>query len=591
MNEWKGRLSLQTKRNPLTDMSAEQLFLVEQSMLMMDRNYDEAEKLVRDEEEGGRLSTRSSAHYALGLMLRDRPGDRERACAVARRVLDMQLDAPDEIYDGTFKVFPGAPTPPAGHMAWGVFPPGIAYSMPTSMAALFERFAANVDRAFPGAFGGEGAHAVRSCFVEAANGIWPPVWQSYDPNWREFIACSFALLLEHFEDRLPVELTERIDDAMAKAVAASISRRLSQSIPMNTNIELMHAFIVHYYGHRYRNADWIGHSEAEARRLLASYSEFDSFAEFNSATYYGVDLTVLGMWRKYARTSLFRYIGGILESGLWRNIAMFYHPGLENMAGPYSRGYEMEMGKHSSMGVFVYLALGQGYEHLAAPNCETSHDPIIALVGADVPEDVVPQLREHRRDRLVSRLFRELCERDKPGVNTNLCKAEAWIGKELMIGALSGSRNTSGQLHPATIHWQDGDGVRRSLRLLRRAKGEPWKKHMRGVVFDCSAGEGMLEAEVSIDSNDEIDIFFEADGPGVELSVISDKRWALPGLTCLVSAEAPPPVARRNGDRLEIVYSHRPGEAAKRRMTFKLRLKLQRGSSAAHGAGQDIPSP
>ncbi|MBN2982412.1 hypothetical protein JW799_14365 [Cohnella algarum] len=556
-------------------MPPEREFLVRQAMRVMDRNYDEQASLVR-ETEGGELSTRSSAHYALGLLIRGEPGDREKASAILQRVLDMQLDAPDEIYHGTFRVSPEAPVPPAGHMAWGTFPPGIAYSIHTTMEAVFRRFAANIGRALPGLLTGEAEPAVRDGFRHAVNEVLPPVWESYDPNWREFIACTFALLLDRFEAELPPGLVARIDGAMGKAVGASLARRLSQSIPMNTNIELMHAFIVHYYGHRYRDEAWIEHAEREAERLLAAYREFDSFPEFNSTTYYGVDLTVLGMWREHARTESFRSAGKKLESGLWRNLADFYHPGLENVAGPFSRAYDMEMKEHSSLGVFLYLALGESCRHLAVVNCETSHDPLIALVGVDVPEDVLPRLREFGGERHIRKSFRELCERDKPGANTHLCRAEAWIGRDLMIGAMSGSRNTSGQLHPATIHWRTESGERYSLRLLRRAKGEQWSRHLRGVTFEAKAAERRLEAEICVRSDEEIEVFFEVSGPCLEPAQISEDRWSFPGLSCIVSAEAPQPAVRMNGGRLEIVYPCRSGPDAWSRLRFELQLETAR---------------
>ncbi|MCI3922186.1 hypothetical protein MO973_18315 [Paenibacillus sp. TRM 82003] len=564
---------MKTQR-PLETMTTEQRFLLTQAMGEMERHYDADARMLGDA--SGKHSTRESAHYALGLLVRGNPGDLERACDVLGRVIEMQLDAPDEIYHGTFRTSPEAAPPPAGHMAWKTFGPGFAYSIDDTMDRVFESFLERIaaSNELTVRFDAHDAALARRYFREASHDVLPPVWESYDPNWREFIACTFAVIVAHFEASLPAALVRRMDDAARKAVEGSLERRRSQSIPMNTNIELMHFFIAHYYGFRFGNDEWIEHADREAQLLLEAYREFDSFAEFNSSTYYGVDVTVLGLWRVYGRSASFQHIGRSLERGLWRNIAMFYNPNLENLSGPFARAYEMDMRAHSSIGVFVYLALGQGYEHLAGVNCETSHDPMIALVGVDVPEEVLSCLREHQGDRLAEKRFRELCERDPIGANTNLCTATAWIERNRMLGAMSGSRNTNGQMHPATMHWQTDEGCRYTMRLLRRAKGASWNTHLRGVAFEAAAAQDRLDIEVAFDTAEEIELFFEFEGEGITSEMLGDERWRLPGVTIDVEAEAPAPDVRRSGEhRWEIVYACLPQADAPSRMRFSLRLE------------------
>lgn len=154
------------------------------------------------------------------------------------------------------------------------------------------------------------------------------------------------------------------------------------------------------------------------------------------------------MWRQYGKSDSFLQAGRVIEQGLWRNIARFYHPGREDISGPFARAYEMDMLAHSSMGVMIYLAFGAGYEHLAGINWETGHDPLIAAVGVEVPADVLPKLRTDTGSRLVRAPFRELCERDKPGENSHQCTATAWISDRIMIGGMAGSRNTTDNCMP-----------------------------------------------------------------------------------------------------------------------------------------------
>ena len=87
----------------------------------------------------------------------------------------------------------------------------------------------------------EGADAKRlkELFYASINAVLPPVWISYDPNWRS-LSRVCAIATAEFAALLPEELMARMDEAMKRAVQGSVDRRRSDVIPMNTNIELMH---------------------------------------------------------------------------------------------------------------------------------------------------------------------------------------------------------------------------------------------------------------------------------------------------------------------------------------------------------------
>jgi hypothetical protein len=248
---------------------------------------------------------------------------------------------------------------------------------------------------------------------------------------------------------------------------------------------------------------------------------------------------------------------------------------LENLSGPFARAYEMEMTEHSSIGVFLYLALGDPCRHLTGVNCETSHDPLIALAGVNVPEDVLPGLLEHGGDRYAVKRFRELCERDRPGQNRNLCTAAAWIERNLMVGAMSGSRNTNGQMHPATIHWISPDGERYYLRLIRRERGKGWNTHIRGIVFDAKAEKDKLEVVARVDSELDIEVYFEIAGPGLSRAELTPELWKLPGLICRVKAAAPAPAFFIESGKAEIVYPYQAGSGSVE-MSFVLELEPEK---------------
>lgn len=553
--------------NLLSALTKEELKLIEQSMSIMDNYYSSEEKLLQYNN-GSDDDVRGSSHYALGLLMRDNPGDLERACEVIKRVIEMQYDAPNEIYHGTFKVTQNQPTPPMGNMNWKEFSPGFAFYLDSTFEKIKNELIDIVTKE---------AHifdkkVVGGYFDKAVNRVLPKVWESYDPNWREFIISTFAVILELFEVRLPKALVEQMDIACKRAVSASIDRYHSDAIPMNTNIVLMHIFIVGYFGERYSNNEWIEHAEKEASNTYNDYMEFKSFAEFNSTTYYGVDLMILGLWRKLLKSEKLVEIGVELEDGLWENIALFYNPNLRNVSGPFARCYEMDMVEHSSLGQFIYMAI-EDEAYLTEENTETSHDPVIALSGSNMPEHLKPYFIKHQKDRQVEKKFRELIERGKPGENRTLCTTTAWIENDIMLGAMSGSRNTSGQLHPVTIYWKAPNGKVCSIRLLRRLKGGHWSQHLRTVMYNSKAQKDRITVEVDFSINEDIELFFEIDADKPETDQMSPEKWVLPGLTANIKASAPQPkIALANG-KLEVIYQYNASDASNKKMNFEITIE------------------
>ncbi|KRE82531.1 hypothetical protein ASG89_14865 [Paenibacillus sp. Soil766] len=536
----------------------EQAYALRHYLKGCDARYDGDKKLLRNLSH--RYDTRASSHYAFGLLLRDQTGDVERASDLIRSIIRLQLDAPEEIYHGTFRRTDMDLDPPKGSYPWQqVDTPGFAFYLEETLT----RIGAELEKAM-----GQG-NGVQEQFRNAVNRVLPRVWDSYDPNWREFIACSFAAILALFEEKLSPELVAQMDEAMEKTVGASIARRLSDAIPMNTNIELMHMFIVDFFGSRFKNGAWTQHALKEISKFRAHFDEFESFAEFNSATYYAVDLTALGLWRAFGTSPAMQEVGTHVLQGLWENIALFYNPNLENLSGPYTRAYEMEMLHHSSLGAHMYLALGAGYEHMIDHGDDEELDPLLIYASGGLPSHVRPKLVEHRGPRQVTKQFRELCERNKPGENTPLCTATAWIDESYMMGGISGSENTSGQLHPATIHWRGDDGEVYSVRLGRRVVGGHWSKHMRGIRYSAKADQDGLHIDVHFTVEQPIELLFEFRGSGLDAAGLTPSLWKLPGIVLAVEAEAPEPTIVTREGYVELVYLYVPGGAD--RMRFRIR--------------------
>src|SRR5277367_2292391 len=134
---------------------------------------------------------RDTIWYAVGLMLRDQKGDPERALQAIRAVLTQQIDEPAQPFHGTFYRSPEEPHPPARY------------------AQLFVQ---------------------------------------YDPNWREFVGTTLAILLEEYSDRLPEPLRKQMESAIERAVSSEITE--ARLRPDYSNIALMHGFLWSWAGKR-----------------------------------------------------------------------------------------------------------------------------------------------------------------------------------------------------------------------------------------------------------------------------------------------------------------------------------------------------
>ena len=242
-------------------------------------------------------------------------------------------------------------------------------------------------------------------------------WVDYDPNWRQFIGTTFRLIEKTFglDLHVPIDL----------AIAGEPTDRVS---PRYSNIALMKA--------------WLEQDEAYATEIVDAFNEHGAFGEYNSPTYYGIDLYALALWRLHPPTPKFRTWATQLESDLWRDIARWYHPGLRNLCGPYSRAYGMDM--------TAYVALlGMWLPQPVLPSLDApfrhSHDlllaPVIELLGGG------PKHVEWETGLVSQRI-------------TDDRVASGWLGEDVMMGGEEGGHyRAEGQYHPATVHWATPTGT------------------------------------------------------------------------------------------------------------------------------------
>jgi hypothetical protein len=433
----------------------------------MERHGDTARNLINYPAQSGHYAQfdaekmkfhplRESAWWATGLLLRHRGDDAARAEKILDAVLAWQFNEPGMPYHGTFSRAPEEPLP-------------------------------------------AGKDAV--------------MWRDYDPNWRQFIGTTFVVLLEMLPDRLSSALTRKLEASVRLAVEGEPPGRFDAHY---TNIAMMHTILLAYAGGRFGREDWTERGVALAREIFDLFAPHRAFAEYNSPTYYGVDLYALRFWRLFSPRAELVEWGAAMEADLWRNIADYYHPRLRNICGPYDRSYGMDMTRYvAALGMFFRLELPA--EHAPFPDTTRefnhAHDfavaPVVAMLGAEIPADACALLHGPVTERRVEHVIE------------NERTATAFLGRDWMWGGERGSDNCgSSQQHFATAHWLQPDGKVGWLRLDHR------------VLVDVTATASGLQVRAKNKKDAARLMWCFSSAP-----TVSEGTWTLPGMTVRVKGD------------------------------------------------------
>ena len=351
------------------------------------------------------------------------------------------------------------------------------------------------------------------------------MWLDFDPNWRQFIGTTFEVLLQ---DGLIADaaLATRVRAAVELAVTAEPLDRVP---PNYSNIALMRAFLEVEHGRP--------GAEEYARSVVALFDEHGAFEEYNSATYYGIDLYALALWRDRSSSAFLRESGARIEAALWRDVARWYHPGMRNLCGPWSRSYGMDLTVYASLlGVWMWPALGRAdtpfpaverpFEHAH----DLTHGPLADRLGPVVPDDVRPALVAFSGEHVVEQRI------------TGSRVATGWLSDRVMCGGEDGSLTASarGQFHPATAHWLRPDGGVGWIRLVHYAPAQAVASP-GALDMTClpSVKRGAVAPELWVSGAD-----------GADLS--GGGTWALPGLDVEVSVA--PEAVSVEGDLVKVRF-------------------------------------
>jgi hypothetical protein len=324
-------------------------------------------------------------------------------------------------------------------------------------------------------------------------------WIDYDPNWRQFVGTAFRLILHRFD--VPDAVAGRMEHAIELAVAGEPEGRVA---PSYSNIALMKA--------------WLGADEDYAAQVVAGFDEHGAFEEYGSPTYYGIDLYALALWRLHPPTPAFQRWGDRLWEALWADVARWWHPGLANLCGPYSRAYGMDLTRYVGMLGLWLPDPAPGPVAPAPETAEHSHDllmvPVADLLGGG-PAELPGAARWSDAERLVCQTL--------PGGRV----ATGWLAPGIMIGGEEGGRyRAEGQYHPATAHWVCPDGTVGWLRVRHRGR------------LSASAGPGTLTIVVHDHHRlGRQPVMVESSHAGT----FGRHTWTFPGRT--VGYTGPPPTA------------------------------------------------
>lgn len=430
-------------------------------------------------------STRGTMFYALGLLQRGHENDRERACRAIQTVCKQQFVDPDRNYHGTF-----------------------------------------------------GRNEKESPPEDAA-----VQWKDYDPNWREFIGLSMILAIDLCEDGLD----KATHDMMLKALRHACEGAYERNVKWNyTNISLMSAFLLSWGGKQFENPDWKLRGATLAKEIYDNFEKHNTFWEYNSPTYNGVNLWALAAWRVIGPTPEMVAMGKTMEVALWRDIAQSYHAGLGNCCGPYDRSYGMDMQRYFSItGIAIALATESAR---SIPDLKTSkrsfHDlaylPLLAFLGVRVPDDAMTQLHNFQGERAYARIIEEgRIER----------KAYSFFNETSMTGVETNSRvgRCSTQYHPFTVHWKNKEGEIN------------WIRFIGDVPVVITLDDDTVRFNPKRRKTKSV-LCFEVYAPGASLSDFTRTTWKLPEYTLKLSCIPCTPAVERKGENFMISYKFIAGQ-------------------------------
>ncbi|GMM35185.1 hypothetical protein DASC09_025100 [Saccharomycopsis crataegensis] len=392
----------------------------------------------------GRYDSRQSAWYAVGLVARNGNGDVARAERIIANLYKGQYKDPSKQWYGDIQQCPDEPTPQEG---------------------VYE----------------------------------PNTYNSWDPNWRDFVGAAFVIMIEDYEYRLSKE-TVAIIKEMMYLLAIGDQYRVGGVDDDNlyaaySNPWMMRCILQSYAGSYLNNTNMTQSGEKWGKEIYDLFKEYDTFSEFNSPTYTGVDMFALGVWIRYAPagSSLPSYAEEMFGS-LMNLTKSLYNANLKNFAGPFDRSYGFDMNQYFAITAStVWGLVGRDYAPMPGPISGMFHisdfgfshlialgmPQIVPLISEDVLQSFITYPGEHSFTR----------QAYSPPFDTYPRNISVWSsdyihvgGETIMESKIGGPATSSSAYNPAVIQWYVREG---RMGYITLHPTQPW--------IHAVAGEGFLD--------------------------------------------------------------------------------------------------
>ena len=278
--------------------------------------------------------------------------------------------------------------------------------------------------------------------------------QNYDQNMREFIGTDLITIYHKYKDKLPADVKKELEICLIRTARGALMRNVN---PDYNNISIMSSFMMEYIGVEFNIPELKKAGIEKAKAIYTNFLKYNTLCEYNTPTYYGVDFVGLALWRELSFSQEMKEMSKVLEKELWLDVATFYNANLQNMSGPYLRGYGIDMKKYNAIvGIWIAVAVDNStlanlpYKHGVHDECNFIV-PILEL-GISMPAKSLDEFRKFSKPRFISRTTSNYYEGDR------LKKVTAYIQKDWMMGGLWGNRKVSHILKTGTMHWKAEDG-------------------------------------------------------------------------------------------------------------------------------------